>query len=44
VLCPCVAYWWFYVAFTLLVLGVLADDLGVFHRQAHVVGCREALA
>jgi len=30
-------------AFTLLVLALLALDLGVFHRKAHVVGVREAL-
>lgn len=29
--------------FTLFVLGMLALDLGVFHRKAHVVGFREAL-
>lgn len=29
--------------FTLLVLTLLALDLGVFHRKAHVVGAREAL-
>lgn len=30
-------------AFTLFVLGLLALDLGVFHRKAHAVGTREAL-
>src|SRR3990172_8353799 len=30
-------------AFTLFVLGLLALDLGVFHRKAHAVGPREAL-
>ncbi len=30
-------------AFTLLVLAMLALDLGVFHRKAHAVGVREAL-
>jgi tellurite resistance protein TerC len=35
-------YWWFYAAFTLFVLIVLALDLGVFHREAHEVGVREA--
>lgn len=29
--------------FTLFVLAMLALDLGVFHRKAHVVGTREAL-
>ncbi|HKU19536.1 MAG TPA: TerC/Alx family metal homeostasis membrane protein [Terriglobales bacterium] len=36
-------YWWFYATFTLFVLGMLALDLGVFHRRAHVVSTREAL-
>src|SRR3970282_1795809 len=30
-------------AFPLFVLGLLALDLGVFHRKAHAVGPREAL-
>jgi len=30
-------------AFTLFVLGLLALDLGVFHRKAHTIGTREAL-
>jgi tellurite resistance protein TerC len=33
---------WMWAAFTGLVLTMLALDLGVFHRQAHVVGVREA--
>jgi tellurite resistance protein TerC len=33
---------WLYGAFTLLVLGLLALDLGVFHRVAHRVSFREA--
>ncbi|HEX6162734.1 MAG TPA: TerC family protein [Vicinamibacterales bacterium] len=37
-------YWWFYAAFTGLVLAMLAVDLGVFHRDAHVVSFRESLA
>lgn len=37
-------YWWFYLGFTLLVIGLLALDLGVFHRKAHAVGMREAAA
>lgn len=40
---PFTAYWWFYGLFTLFVLGMLALDLGVFHRDAHVVGFKEAL-
>lgn len=33
---------WFYVAFTAFVLAMLALDLGVFHRKAHVVTPKEA--
>lgn len=40
---PFVDYWWFYAGFTLFVLGLLALDLGVFHRDAHVVSFRESL-
>lgn len=40
---PFAEYWWFYVAFTAFVFVVLALDLGVFHREAHEVGFREAL-
>ncbi len=40
---PLADYWWFYALFTLGVLALLALDLGVFHREAHVVGFREAL-
>jgi tellurite resistance protein TerC len=39
---PFAEYWWFYACFTLFVLLVLALDLGVFHREAHEVGAREA--
>lgn len=35
-------YWWLYGLFTLFVLGMLALDLGVFHRQAHEVSVKEA--
>ena len=41
---PMVDYWWFYLAFTVFVLAMLALDLGVFHRKAHVVSFREATA
>ena len=34
---------WMYAGFILLVLALLALDLGVFHRKAHVVSVREAL-
>lgn len=37
-------YWWLYLAFTGFVLLMLALDLGVFHRKAHVVSVREAAA
>jgi tellurite resistance protein TerC len=39
---PLADYWWFYVSFTLLVIGLLALDLGVFHRKAHAVSTKEA--
>lgn len=41
---PLADYWWFYALFTVMVIGLLALDLGVFHRKAHVVGTREAFA
>src|SRR5690349_2881193 len=34
---------WLWVAFSVFVLGMLALDLGVFHRKAHEVSTREAL-
>jgi tellurite resistance protein TerC len=39
---PFADYWWFYAGFTAFVLGMLALDLGVFHRDAHEVGFKEA--
>lgn len=39
---PFYDYWWFYVGFTAFVLGVLALDLGVFHKKAHEVSFKEA--
>jgi len=33
---------WIWIGFNLFVLGMLALDLGVFHRHAHVVGFKEA--
>ena len=33
---------WFWIGFNLFVLGLLALDLGVFHRNAHTVSVREA--
>jgi tellurite resistance protein TerC len=41
---PFANYWWLYGLFTLFVLGMLALDLGVFHRDAHEVSFKEALA
>jgi len=35
--------WIFWVLFNLFVLAMLALDLGVFHREKHVVGFREAV-
>jgi tellurite resistance protein TerC len=35
---------WLWVGFNLFVLAMLALDLGVFHRKAHIVGFRESLA
>jgi tellurite resistance protein TerC len=39
---PFAEYWWFYGIFILFVLGMLALDLGVFHRKAHAVSFKEA--
>ena len=36
--------WWLYAAFTGFVLLLLAVDLGIVHRTAHVVSFREATA
>lgn len=35
---------WLYAGFLTLVLGLLALDLGVLNRKAHVIGVREAMA
>ncbi len=37
-------YWWFYLAFTALVMLLLLVDLGIFHREAHKVTMREAVS
>ena len=34
---------WIWIAFVVFVLALLALDLGVFHRKAHVVSVKEAL-
>lgn len=39
---PFAEYWWFYGIFLLFVLIMLALDLGVFNRKAHVVSFKEA--
>lgn len=39
---PWSEYWPFYFGFVLFVIAVLALDLGVFHRKAHVVGFKES--
>jgi tellurite resistance protein TerC len=39
---PAAEYWWLYVVFTLLVLVLLAIDLGIVNRKAHAPGFREA--
>jgi len=39
---PFADYWWFYGIFLLFVLLMLALDLGVFNRRAHVVSFKEA--
>ncbi|MBX3016410.1 MAG: TerC family protein [Bdellovibrionaceae bacterium] len=41
---PFAEYWWFYAAFIVFVLAVLALDLGVFHKHAHEVSFKEASA
>ncbi|HEY1012878.1 MAG TPA: hypothetical protein VGE07_09265, partial [Herpetosiphonaceae bacterium] len=33
---------WLWVAFNVFVLGMLALDLGVFHRTSHTVSVKEA--
>jgi tellurite resistance protein TerC len=39
---PFTDYWWFYGLFLLFVFVMLALDLGVFNRKAHVVSFKEA--
>ena len=36
------ASWWMWALFNVLVLGMLALDLGVFHRNSHAVRAKEA--
>ncbi len=44
ILFPFTEYWWVYGLFLIVVLAMLAIDLGVFHRKAHAVSFREAAA
>lgn len=39
---PFAEYWWFYLGFIAFVIGLLALDLGVFHKHSHTVGFKEA--
>ncbi len=39
---PFAEVWWVYAVFVGLVLAIIALDLGVFHKKAHVVGFKEA--
>lgn len=39
---PFAEYWWFYAGFLVFVLFMLALDLGIFNRKAHVVSFKEA--
>ena len=39
---PFAEYWWFYGLFLIFVLGMLALDLGVFHKKCHEVSVKEA--
>lgn len=42
ILFPFSEYWWLYGLFMLFVFGMLALDLGVFHRKAHEVSFKES--
>lgn len=39
---PFATWWWFYVAFAGMIVALLLLDLGVFHKQAHVVSIKES--
>ncbi|MEO6590458.1 MAG: TerC family protein [Pyrinomonadaceae bacterium] len=39
---PFADYWWFYGGFLIFVIIMLALDLGVFNRKAHIVSFKEA--
>lgn len=42
VLFPVADAWWIYAAFIAFVIAMLALDLGVFHKESHVVSFKEA--
>ena len=42
ILFPFAEYWWLYTGFLVFVLMMLALDLGVFNRKAHVISFKEA--
>jgi tellurite resistance protein TerC len=44
VLFPIGEAWWIYAAFVAFVIAMLALDLGVFHKESHVVSFKEAAA
>ena len=44
VLFPFAEYWWFYLAFTALVVFLVLFDLILFHRKARAINFREATA
>lgn len=39
---PMAEYWWLYAAFSAFVILMLVLDLGVFHKEAHVVTFKES--
>ena len=39
---PFAEYWWVYAGFIVFVLGMLALDLGVFHKQGHALTFKES--
>jgi tellurite resistance protein TerC len=39
---PVAEAWWIYAAFVAFVIAMLALDLGVFHKESHVVSFKEA--
>lgn len=41
---PIAEFWWLYLAFIGFVIGMLALDLGVFHKHSHAIGFKEALS